>query len=207
MDDLSALTAALRGNARIEGANADFLRQMNQFIAAAPAGYLTVNSGYRSPERQAQLYQQALAKYGSEREARRWVAPPGRSQHNHGNAMDLGFGSDAARQWAHQNAGAFGLSFPLSNEAWHVELAGAREAHAHSVPPAQVAQQAGFVSQPLATNAGASNNAVTAQTQNFNPAIPTRQPGFDFAMLGEALRGRPQVQAARVIRGGIGGYA
>jgi hypothetical protein len=98
-------------------------------FAAAPedvrAG-LRINSAYRSPELQERLYQDALRRYGSEAEARRWVAPPGRSQHNHGRAVDLGYASDAAREWAHANAAAHGLAFPLSNENWHIELAGAR---------------------------------------------------------------------------------
>jgi len=56
------------------------------------------------------------------------VAPPGNSQHNRGNAADLGYSSDAARQWAHANAGKFGLSFPLANEDWHIEDSAARSA-------------------------------------------------------------------------------
>mgnify|MGYP002140046610 FL=1 len=49
---------------------------------------LQVYSGYRSPERQAQLWDAALKKYGSPEAARKWVAPPGRSQHGHGNAAE-----------------------------------------------------------------------------------------------------------------------
>lgn len=98
---------------------------------------LRVSSGYRSPERQAQLYKDALAKYGSEAEARRWVAPPGNSQHNHGNAADLKFLSPAAKEWVHANAGQFGLSFPLSNEDWHIELSSARGGDGHRHEPRQ----------------------------------------------------------------------
>jgi hypothetical protein len=54
------------------------------------------------------------------------VAPPGNSQHNHGNAADLGYLSPDALEWAHTNAGKYGLAFPLKNENWHIELAGAR---------------------------------------------------------------------------------
>jgi hypothetical protein len=90
---------------------------------------LGITSGYRSPEVQQRLWEEALAKYGSEAEARKWVAPPGKSQHNHGNAADLEFMSPAAQEWVHANAERYGLAFPLSNEAWHVELAGARDGH------------------------------------------------------------------------------
>lgn len=94
---------------------------------------LQVGSGYRSVERQTQLWNEALAKYGSAAEARKWVAPPGRSQHNHGNAVDIWYNGvrlDKApaevREWVHANAGNFGLHFPLGNEAWHIEPAGVR---------------------------------------------------------------------------------
>lgn len=110
----------------------------NMFMGAPPEiqAQLRVKSGYRSPERQAQLWQEALTKYGSPEAARKWVAPPGNSQHNHGFASDLQYGNDAARQWAHANANRFGMNFPLSNEDWHVELAGARDGH-QPVPSAQ----------------------------------------------------------------------
>lgn len=111
----------------ISGLDPVMQNALAQFLSAAPGG-LTINSAYRSPEVQAQLYQNALARYGSEAEARRWVAPPGHSQHNHGMAVDLGFADDAARQWAHDHAAEYGLSFPLGNENWHLELATARGA-------------------------------------------------------------------------------
>lgn len=123
----------------------------NMFMAAPPdvQAQLRVSSGFRSPERQAQLWEQALAKYGSPEAARKWVAPPGRSQHNHGNAVDLKYLGDAARAWAHENAGQFGLAFPLSNEDWHIELASARGGkpapvanHSHQAPTAPAAPAA-----------------------------------------------------------------
>lgn len=101
----------------------------DMFAAAPPEiqSKLRVSSGYRSPERQGELFEAALAKYGSPAAARRWVAPPGHSMHNHGLAADLKYLSPAARDWAHANASRFGLAFPLDNENWHIELAGARE--------------------------------------------------------------------------------
>lgn len=103
------------------GFQPSFQTALDRLVAAAQ-GRLKVTSGYRSPERQAQLYEAALRKYGSEQEARRWVAPPGKSKHGEGIAADLS--GDLA--WAKANAARFGLHFPLSNEAWHVELAGSR---------------------------------------------------------------------------------
>jgi len=109
-----------------KGFDPRFQTALDQFLGAAPAGFLSTKSGYRSPERQAQLWQSALQKYGSPEAARKWVAPPGRSNHNHGLAADLGFSGPDAIKWAHENAPKFGLGFPLSNENWHVELAGIR---------------------------------------------------------------------------------
>jgi hypothetical protein len=115
----------------LSGLNPDFTSALTALFAAAPEnvrGGLRINSGFRSPEVQARLYAEAVAKYGSEAAARKWVAPPGKSQHNHGHAVDLGYLSDEAKAWAHANAAAYGLTFPMQHEPWHVELAGARGA-------------------------------------------------------------------------------
>ena len=91
--------------------------------AAKSAGHdIRIYSGYRSPERQGQLFEEAVKKYGSEAAARKWVAPPGKSRHNFGGAADLRYGSDEARKWAHENAPQFGLNFRMSYEPWHIEL-------------------------------------------------------------------------------------
>lgn len=97
---------------------------------------LQVYSGYRSPERQAELWEGALEKYGSPEAARKWVAPPGRSRHNTGQAADLKFNGTRidqlpeghpARSWLSSNVSQFGLSQPMSWEPWQVEQVGARE--------------------------------------------------------------------------------
>lgn len=125
-------THASGGATRPDARNIDprFHTALQSFYGAAPEDIrsgLGITSAYRSPERQAQLYADAVDKYGSPEAARKWVAPPGKSNHNRGMAMDLGYGSDAARAWAHENAAKYGLAFPLSNEPWHIELAGIRD--------------------------------------------------------------------------------
>ncbi|MCY0148302.1 M15 family metallopeptidase [Hoeflea sp. G2-23] len=128
------------------GMQPEFASALQQMFESAPPDIqqqLRVGSGFRSPEKQAELWQGALQKYGSPEAARKWVAPPGRSQHNHGNAADLKYLNDAARQWAHSNAANYGLAFPLSNEDWHVELAGARGRGSHA--PVQAVQGRGAV--------------------------------------------------------------
>lgn len=50
---------------------------------------LTVSSAYRSTEKQARLFAEAVQKYGSEAAARKKVAPPGSSKHETGTALDV----------------------------------------------------------------------------------------------------------------------
>lgn len=113
----------------ITGMSGDLQSRLSSMLAEAPKGVasdISINSGFRSVARQKELFDAAVSKYGSVAAARKWVAPPGNSQHNFGRAADLGFGSDAARDWTHQNAGQYGLKFPMANEPWHIETATAR---------------------------------------------------------------------------------
>jgi zinc D-Ala-D-Ala carboxypeptidase len=79
-----------------------------------------VDSGWRSPEYQEQLLQEAVAKYGSEEEAARWVATPETSPHVSGDAIDIG-PSDATA-WLSAHGAEYGLCQIYSNEPWHFEL-------------------------------------------------------------------------------------
>tara|TARA_R110000851_G_scaffold22626_6_gene66996 strand:- start:518 stop:3901 length:3384 start_codon:yes stop_codon:yes gene_type:complete len=138
-----AVGGAQRGDS-FTGMNDQFSSGLDAMIAAAPESVqksLKVSSGFRSVARQKELWAGALKKYGSVAEARKWVAPPGNSQHGHGNAADLKFQSDEAKQWVHANAGQFGLSFPLSNEPWHIELATARGGGGGVTPKQRTANQ------------------------------------------------------------------
>lgn len=113
----------------VEGLSDPFRNSLLQLFGNLPqemADGLRIYSGYRSPDHQSRLWQQALKKYGSPEAARKWVAPPGRSYHNKGLAADLRYASDAVRDWAHKNAAQYGLHFPLAHEPWHIELAGSR---------------------------------------------------------------------------------
>ena len=89
-------------------------------------------SGYRSSAHQNRLWQQALARYGSAEEARKWVAPPGSSAHQSGRAIDMYLGArndssnvpklrgTPAYQWLVANARRFGF-YPYEREPWHWE--------------------------------------------------------------------------------------
>ena len=95
-------------------------------------------SGYRSYEEQAILYKNALIKYNNDpKEARKWVAPPGKSQHQTGTAFDINFGFGAKKEnienikkseaykWFVDNVanGIFeGVIENYKNEPWHWSL-------------------------------------------------------------------------------------
>jgi zinc D-Ala-D-Ala carboxypeptidase len=79
-----------------------------------------VNSGWRSPAYQEHLLREAVAKYGSEEEAARWVATPDKSPHVSGLAVDIGR-SDATA-WLSKHGAEYGLCQIYRNEPWHYEL-------------------------------------------------------------------------------------
>lgn len=120
----------------IDGLDEGFATNLSAMMQDAPPEIregLGVMSGYRSVDRQQQLWDDALLKYGSPEAARKWVAPPGSSKHNHGQAVDLAYNgeslSNAPKEvvdWVHQNAGRYGLYFPMAHEPWHVEPVGSR---------------------------------------------------------------------------------
>ena len=89
--------------------------------AAAAAGVeIFVNSGWRSPEYQKQLFRAAVLKYGSERQAARWVAAPTTSSHVLGQAVDIG--PARAMAWLSRHGARYGLCQIYRNEPWHFEL-------------------------------------------------------------------------------------
>jgi zinc D-Ala-D-Ala carboxypeptidase len=81
---------------------------------------LVVDSGWRSPEYQQQLLDEAVSKYGSVEEAARWVATPNTSAHVSGEAVDIG--PSAATAWLSEHGAAYGLCQIYANEPWHFEL-------------------------------------------------------------------------------------
>ena len=88
--------------------------------AAGDGVAFVVDSGWRSPAYQAQLFQEAVAKYGSTQEAARWVATPTTSAHVSGDAVDIGPREAAA--WLSEHGAGYGLCQIYDNEPWHYEL-------------------------------------------------------------------------------------
>ncbi|MFZ0828899.1 MAG: M15 family metallopeptidase [Verrucomicrobiia bacterium] len=101
-------------------------------------------SGFRTLAYQEILFSKAVAKYGSEDAAVRWVGRPGHSEHHTGLAVDLGeeespacdveapFEDTRAFRWLQTHAAQFGfeLSYPRNNprgvhyEPWHWRFVG-----------------------------------------------------------------------------------
>lgn len=100
----------------------DLLDALRQAATDAAADGVTfyVNSGWRSPEYQDQLLQEAVAEYGSAAEAARWVATADTSPHVQGGAVDVGQWDATA--WLSEHGAAYGLCQVYANEPWHYEL-------------------------------------------------------------------------------------
>ncbi len=94
---------------------------------------ITLNSCYRSFERQEQLFNERVAAYGLQ-EAKKTVALPGCSEHQTGLAIDMEGDSDYANSWLETNCWRFGfvLRYPkgkeditgYSYEPWHYRYLG-----------------------------------------------------------------------------------
>lgn len=131
-DDITAYMVEGKQGAAHAGLKPSFRKRFASLMSTAPPAIrngLKLFSGHRSIAHQRELWNDALAKYGTAQEARKWVAPPGKSKHGTGAAGDLSFNGvrldqadSEARQWVHENAPKHGLNFRLENEPWHVEV-------------------------------------------------------------------------------------
>ncbi|MCR6688412.1 D-alanyl-D-alanine carboxypeptidase family protein [Cellulomonas sp.] len=90
-----------------------------QDAAAADGVTLVLNSGWRSADEQRRIVRDAVDKYGSEREAHRWVLPARHSAHVQGLAVDVGPPEGA--QWLAEHGETLGLCRTYENEPWHFE--------------------------------------------------------------------------------------
>lgn len=98
-------------------------------LARARGIDVRVNSSYRSVEEQTRLWREALSKYGSAEAARKWVAPPGRSRHNSGEAIDMNLmrnGQKIPQSEFDALIREAGMYRPMAWEGWHVEPLGSR---------------------------------------------------------------------------------
>jgi D-alanyl-D-alanine carboxypeptidase len=107
------------GVANLHPALLDALRRAATDAAGEGVRFV-VNSGWRSPAYEDQLRREAIAKYGSEAEAARWVATGTTSPHVSGDAVDIG--PAHATPWLSAHGAAYGLCQIYGNEPWHYEL-------------------------------------------------------------------------------------
>jgi zinc D-Ala-D-Ala carboxypeptidase len=105
--------------ANLDAALLRALRRAAGEAAGDGIGFL-VNSGWRSPEYQEQLLDEAVAEYGSAEEAARWVATAEASVHVSGDAVDIG--PFDATAWLSEHGSEYGLCQIYGNEPWHYEL-------------------------------------------------------------------------------------
>jgi len=98
-----------------------------RFLAAQAAAKLArfnirITSGFRSQQLQERLFHDAVKKYGSEKEASKWVLPKDISHHPWGIAIDVNYPGDRkAVKWLEENGSSFGLCRVYLNEWWHFE--------------------------------------------------------------------------------------
>ena len=188
--------------------NPDYAARVAAMLAAADNELgpraLTITSAYRSPEVQARLFADAVRKYGSEAAARKWVAPPGRSQHNRGLAVDFANSAGSLlrdpnsreARWIAANAERFGLAVPMSWEPWQVELPGARGAQGTgsrvAAPAPQPVNVMADMGQPPAQEPQSPENILAAMGWRN----PVNDPAA-FQMRGNALAMQPIVAERR----------
>jgi hypothetical protein len=129
-DGTTVFDDELPGVANLDPALLGALRQAATYAADDGVEFV-VNSGWRSPEYEEQLLHEAVSKYGSEREAARWVATPNTSAHVSGDAVDIG--PFDATAWLSEHGAKYGLCQIYRNERWHYELR--PEAIDHGCPP------------------------------------------------------------------------
>jgi hypothetical protein len=209
--NLSKVLAKGKSFEHVGKLKADFGDRLEKMVSEAPPEVrsgLSVISGFRSVDRQREIFEDAVKKYGSEQAARKWAAPPGKSNHNHGEAVDLRFASDATKKWVHENAERYGLYFPMKHEPWHVEMRGGRREGAPNHRP-DVASSDGEDITPDAKSAYM--RRMFGAESSFNPGAQNSQTSagglaqfVDKTWLQEArevnpaLRGRSDAEVIRM---------
>jgi len=109
----------------VEVSTARAFRTM-QRAAAARGVELRVVSGFRTYERQAELYR--LWRRGAGHPAAR----PGYSNHQSGRALDIYITDYRVYEWLKGHAAKFGFKRTVRKEAWHWEYVGGGDAQARS---------------------------------------------------------------------------
>jgi LAS superfamily LD-carboxypeptidase LdcB len=94
-------------------------------MAEAAAGdgiELELTSGFRTNERQAELYDEYLHASGA------LAAKPGYSNHQSGHALDINVWNWTVFEWLDEHAAKYGFKRTVPSEPWHWEFRGLRTA-------------------------------------------------------------------------------
>ncbi|MBQ7117902.1 MAG: M15 family metallopeptidase [Clostridia bacterium] len=148
-DDYEMKLVTLTNGERIDSEIYPYLQQMFDDMRAE-GYYPEVRSGYRSGEKQEDIFENKYAAYRAEgysrKEAKRltekWVAEPGMSEHESGLAVDINpdreKSGDEVYEWLNINAHRYGFikRYPedktditgISNEPWHYRYVGEKAA-------------------------------------------------------------------------------
>ena len=125
LDEISLGEGALQpSSSPVTEINPILLARFNaaQVAAKKESVELKIVSGFRTLERQKYLFDQAIKKYGSYKEAAKWVAPPEVSHHPMGLAIDVNYPDEPeSAKWLEVNGYKFGLCRTFKNEWWHFE--------------------------------------------------------------------------------------
>lgn len=162
-----------------EKLDGDFAEKMAKAIKAAEAATgskVTITEGYRDPHVQAQYYSDYIGKpitydgktyQPNPAKLGRLAAPPGRSRHQKGMAMDLA--ESPAREWLIQNAGKFGIESlfaKIGKDKPHFQApgAGGEEGQGPALSEATMPQGVG-----MSPGVGSSvDDRISAMQQNIN---------------------------------------
>lgn len=120
----SKLIESATATGGVEGIHPVLQNRFDAALAAASLDgiHLYITSGFRSEDRQATLFANAIKKYGSETEAAKWVLPARFSHHPQGLAIDVNYPGDRlGAKWLEENGARFGLCRVYANEWWHFE--------------------------------------------------------------------------------------
>ena len=119
--DARAAALAPAPTSQSTGLDPELERRFEAARAAATAAGVPfkIHSGRRSIDDQQRLVDQAVARYGSEKVAHRFVLPPQASAHVTGLAIDVG--PNAGVVWLEKYGVSYGLCQVYQNEPWHFE--------------------------------------------------------------------------------------
>lgn len=146
-DDYKVDLVETEGGERVDTRIYDPLMEMLEDAREANWGELPrVVSGYRTMEKQQQLYDEKIAEYRkqgypdaqAEELARQWVAVPGHSEHQLGFAVDINGATYDVYLWLQENSYKYGFIFRypghktektgIAEEVWHYRYVGTEAA-------------------------------------------------------------------------------